>query len=331
MRLFFLFIAFLFAHSVQAEDERYASIDAHALVAPSEAEATLERLAAYLTGPAQSDAEKVRAIYRWVTDRIDYDVNAYFSNTLRPTGAAEVLARRSSACSGYATLFEALGKAAGLEVVSIGGYAKGYGFVAGSRLDIPNHAWNAVRIDGRWRLVDPTWGAGYVRNGRFFRAFSERYFLASPEEFMFTHLPENDAWQLQTTPHLTKADFESLPLPGTAFFNLGISGKAAWETIRAAGFEGEFARTFDTPDHLVNVKQAPLGRRLTVGQSQHWAVESQVFEKMALVYKDRWISMKKNAASFEANFSPDEQGELILFGKKPGTHTYVAVLGYVVD
>lgn len=323
--LFFL----MFMHALLAEAGGYAEIDARALSAPGESEASVPKLAAFLTGGVRSDEEKARAIYRWVTDRIDYDAEAYFRNELRNRDAGEVLASRKSVCSGYAELFEALGRAAGLEVVTIRGYAKGYGHVRGKIFDRPNHDWNAVRIDGKWRFVDSTWGAGYLRDGRYIRAYSERFFLASPEEFIFSHLPLDDAWQIQSTPHVGKAEFEALPLPGEAFFNLGISGEAAWESMQDSN--GEFVHTFDTPYREVRILDAPLAFRLTPGKFQHWAVESAAFEKMAVVYENRWIGMERHASVFEAGITPGRSGDLLVYGKKPGERDYEAVLAYVVN
>ncbi|MGE5622152.1 MAG: transglutaminase domain-containing protein, partial [Bacillota bacterium] len=89
--------------------ERLAQIDAHALAAPPEAETAPGKLARYLAQPARNDAEKARAIFRWIADRIHYDVNAYFGEKLEKIDADQVLAQRGAACDGYATLFEALG------------------------------------------------------------------------------------------------------------------------------------------------------------------------------------------------------------------------------
>ncbi|MDD2835635.1 MAG: hypothetical protein PHY05_05740, partial [Methanothrix sp.] len=56
----------------------YEEIDLHAMNAPSSAEATIESLAAYLIEPAKNDREKARAIFRWITENIDYNVAVFF-------------------------------------------------------------------------------------------------------------------------------------------------------------------------------------------------------------------------------------------------------------
>jgi transglutaminase/protease-like cytokinesis protein 3 len=47
-------------------------------------------------------------------------------------------------------------------VEKLDGFAKGFGYKIGEPLSTPNHAWNAVRIDGNWYLLDATWDAGVV-------------------------------------------------------------------------------------------------------------------------------------------------------------------------
>ncbi|MCS7045368.1 MAG: transglutaminase-like domain-containing protein, partial [Gemmataceae bacterium] len=61
-----------------AQDAKpYKAIDQHALKAPPEAEASLDSLAEYLAKPCKTDRDKARAIYRWITDRIAYDVERF--------------------------------------------------------------------------------------------------------------------------------------------------------------------------------------------------------------------------------------------------------------
>lgn len=309
---------------------RIAMIDAHALAAPAYAESTPNTLVRYLEEPAHDDVEKARAIFRWVADRISYDVDAYFSNNLVSMNAEDVLRQRRSICDGYATLFEKLAREAGLEVVTIKGYAKAYGHVPGTRYDRPNHAWNAVKINGQWRLVDATWGAGYVRNGRYVKVLTETFFLASPEQLIFSHLPVDDAWQLQSTPHLTKAQFEALPDLEPAFFHLGIPGENVWREMMQPGFGGTFVRTYDLPYHIAIVQQAPLSYRLRENEPLQFKIQSDTFEKMALVQGDNWISMSKNANTFTLATTLHDQGELLVVGKKPGEQEFTAMLGYMV-
>ena len=53
-----------------------------------------------------------------------------------------------------------------------------------------NHAWNLVLLEGEWRPLDCTWGAGYLHeDGSFRRELNDHWFLTDPEEFLPTHFP----------------------------------------------------------------------------------------------------------------------------------------------
>jgi transglutaminase-like putative cysteine protease len=205
------------------EGGRDAVIDRYALAAPRSAEASVPALARYLARPCRNDAEKARAIYRWVAENIRYDTRAFFSGKIRSSGAAGALRNRTAVCEGFSSLFEALGKAAGLEVVTVGGWARGFGSAAGDPIrGRPDHAWNAVRIAGRWRLVDPTWGGGVLDEaGRYVRRFDDFFFLVPPERLIATHFPEDPKWQLLDPP-LSRREFENQPFIRPAFFRFGL-------------------------------------------------------------------------------------------------------------
>jgi hypothetical protein len=205
-----------------ARNYSYDEIDAHALAAPKSSEESVQSLAAYLIEPAANDREKARAIFRWICENIDYDLEAYFTGRIGSTNSTDVLKSRSSVCSGYSDLFSSLAGEAGLETVKIRGYGKGYSYRPGDNFTGPyNHAWNAVKINGTWYLVDATWGAGYLGNAGYVRLFDDHYFLTQPSQFIFDHLPDEERWQLLDEP-LSKAEFERLVYVESDFFNLEL-------------------------------------------------------------------------------------------------------------
>jgi hypothetical protein len=252
------------AHSARLQARDYAAIDRHALSAPRAAERSLDALAAYLAAPARDEADKARAAFRWIADRIAYDSDAYFSGRFRNTHRApqDVLAHRQAVCDGYAGLFEALAQRMGLEAVTVSGHAKGFAYRPGQALAGPaDHAWNAVRIAGQWHLLDPTWGAGTLqRETRAFRPhFEPHFFLTPPERFSYRHLPEQARWQLLARP-LSAESFAALPLPAPAFFRDGL----ALDSHAAAVIRGEGELTL----RLGAPAQVRLTARLLRGETE---------------------------------------------------------------
>jgi len=200
----------------------YADVDAHALAAPPEARASVEALAAYLCPPSYGETEKARAIFRWLTANIQYQGNVTRARAVGGTAPGSVLARGRAACGGFSSLFAALAHAADLEATTIVGYSKGYGHAVGETFGgDPDHAWNAVRVGGRWQLVDCTWGAGVVEHGVYVRRFEPFFFLPAPADLRLTHFPLEPEWQLLEPP-ITLSDFAELPFVRVPYFLLRL-------------------------------------------------------------------------------------------------------------
>ncbi|XP_020620542.1 kyphoscoliosis peptidase-like [Orbicella faveolata] len=207
-------------------------IDAHVLSTPEEKTESVEVLSEYLTSPWQGDRNKAYAIFRWLSFNVAYDVDGFFGRAEKKSNdAASVLRHKTSVCAGYASLFEALGKVAGLQVHSIEGYAKGYGFEPGQRIKDQNHAWNGVQVNGEWFISEPTWGAGYLgADLMFHRSPDVAMFLMDPEYAICSHYPADEQWQLLDKP-ISKEEFERLVVPSGRIHQMGIEVLSHKESI----------------------------------------------------------------------------------------------------
>lgn len=207
---------------------------------------TSRSLALTLTRSARSDVEKARALFVWVTQNIRYDANAFFSGNYGSSSADDVLRSGQSVCQGYANLFEAMGKAAGLEVVTVSGWAKGFGYQSGNTLNsATNHAWNAVRLGGKWYLLDSTWGAGHLSGRDFVKFFEPFFFLTPAEELIYTHFPQDSRWQL-LLPVVSREEFLAIPQVWADFFRCGLEFIDAVREPMTA--QGELSLRFRVPE-----------------------------------------------------------------------------------
>lgn len=228
--LTFLFIIFSAPVSAQHDFTKADSI----AKSITEEDIELTALATQLTTDLSTEVDKARAIYMWIAGNIRYDCKKYhnpknptFSGTskeeigekiaiYRQKGILKTLKRKRGVCEDYSRLFNALCKEVGLESIRIVGnardfykpYRKGLGGL---------HAWNAVKIDGNWYLIDATWGAGYTDEAvkRFTRRLSAGYFMVKPEKLIQTHFPEDKNWQLLAKPLNQKA-FSKQPMVNIA-------------------------------------------------------------------------------------------------------------------
>jgi len=200
----------------------------------------LEDLAKQLTETLDSDTEKARAIYMWVAGNIRYDCKKYRNNkSVRFSGSSDEEIQQKKAtylekslkrtlkggrgvCADYSRLYQALGHAAGLEVEYISGHARDFNKPYRKALG-GSHAWNAVKLEGKWHLVDATWGAGYTDGQvkRFTRRLSPGYFMVAPEVLIQTHFPKASEWQLLPEA-VNEKKFSNLPMVNIADIKFGI-------------------------------------------------------------------------------------------------------------
>lgn len=201
----------------------------------AKAQENLHSLAEKLLRHANTDRQKVTAIFRWITDNINYNSNP--KRIVNPPAIDEeegplkplhervaelVIRRRTAFCDGFARLFKALCEKAGLQSEIICGYAPG-GFTRQPNRFGVNHYWNAVLLEGRWQLLDATWACGFInaRTGEFIREFNPRYFLADPSLFILDHFPDDQRWTLLDRDHLPD-EFRKSPFRQKAFGKYGF-------------------------------------------------------------------------------------------------------------
>jgi transglutaminase-like putative cysteine protease len=185
---------------------------------PATVETGIVPVARYIAQHEPDPWLRVKALHDYVADRVTYDVESYLSGAYPPQDAETVFRTRRSVCAGYANLLAALGEAAGDEIVVVGGDAR----TTGNELTGEGHAWNAARIAGRWTLLDATWDAGFLKDGRFEKRYSTEFLFTPPEVQGLSHFPEEDRWQLRTPP-LSRGEFLRQPRMRPLFYAEGFT------------------------------------------------------------------------------------------------------------
>lgn len=184
--------------------------------APFFATFNARKLAAALTDGLPNDSLKARSIYLWTVHHIRYDVRAYSKGRMSYLAPKKILFHRKAYCIGYSILFDSLCDYAGVNAEMVIGYDYDPWYEARDTFFVNGHAWNAVQIDGQWKLLDATWASGYIKmrkqtfrkmlyflfripfrqKYRFVRQQNDFYYETPPELFVRDHLPGTPAWQL---------------------------------------------------------------------------------------------------------------------------------------
>ncbi|WP_322906848.1 transglutaminase domain-containing protein [Paenibacillus sp. SGZ-1009] len=118
--------------------------------------------------PGMNDHLKVKAIHDWVVTKLKYD------ETEKKFTAYEGLKTGSTVCQGYAMLMYDMLKQAGFEANIVAGYVN----------DTEDHAWNMVKLDGKWYQIDPTWDDPTPDGGK---KFSTDYYLLTNAQLKQDH------------------------------------------------------------------------------------------------------------------------------------------------
>ncbi|MBM3465466.1 MAG: hypothetical protein FJX76_25520 [Armatimonadetes bacterium] len=238
------------AYNERPDEAYFAAIDAHAMAAPASAKIDVASLAAWLDKGAPSDLLRARAIFRWITAHVRYDED-FLRTGRRPSGEPEeVLKSGVAICEGYARLFDALAQEMGLQSTLVEGYSRGNGYAPGQPYPAqPDHGWNAVSINGKWGLIDATWGAGCVNEDRQYQArFSPLFFLGSPREMIYTHLPADPRWQLLAR-EVSGADQQKLPYVTPVGLEMNVRPLTHRSAVVETG--GEARMAFEAPAGVV--------------------------------------------------------------------------------
>ena len=208
-----------------------------------------EKLAEDLTMHLNTDVEKFRAIFYWITANIHYDLDLLkesfekerklrhnrkklldwkkrFSAKLE----RKLYTKHSTICEGYASLLERMSNHVGISCLKISGYGRTSDQAIGK--GTINHAWNAVKLNTKWYLCDATWASSKfdpVRL-RFHRRFDRNYFLTDPSLFISNHFPADTSWTLLYNKPSLK-EFLNAPMKYGEYISNRVSGYAPMDGI----------------------------------------------------------------------------------------------------
>jgi hypothetical protein len=317
--------------SADVMEEMYRRADSVALAVPERLTHDVDTLSHALTDGLVGDAARLRAIYRWVTENIAYDVVAMHSaNRARLQTPETVLRRRMAVCDGFSFTLGTLAARAGMEATLVEGRAKGLGVAEGETGG--RHSWVAVKVDGEWKLIDATWGAGDIIDGRFVRHVRDFYFLADPEKLIWSHLPNTSRWQLLPRP-LSDDEFRRQPMLPRDFFDLGFTASSLRDAAAAPGFTG-FVGAFPLAGRTVTVVDAPLARDLTAGTEYGVTVDAPGADSVMIVSGRRWTKLPRDGQRFTGRFTPaagDTPVVLVRYNTEPQAHVVLQYATVAAD
>ena len=312
----------------------FQEVDRYARNAPKNVQ-SIDELASYFSSIETKPIEKARMIYVWLTDNISYDDKAYNLKNIGDNSSSTVFKTKKAVCAGFANLYTDLGEKLGLEIETISGVAKGYEFEENISDDLEesiNHAWNAIRIDGEWRVFDATWGEGYGMSNKkgkleSTKKFDEAWFNVNPVNALFTHFPEDMNKQYINNP-IRFESFLTLPYLLPSAFNSG------WLNPEEILTKQKENKKIDLPEFFSSLNDlklsAPKDRILKKGKPNEFIIESKEIDKVYVwINEEEFIFFDQKGSKFQYVLNTKNPGEYVIAVTK-GEESY-PLLQYVIE
>lgn len=131
--------------------------------------------------PEMNESQKEKALYDYVIQHAVYDVSNWNNNSIPEADrtAYGILIDGKGVCEGFAAAMKLLLNMVGIECIIVDGTGEGFGVGKGG-----GHAWNIVKIDGRYYHIDATYDGlaqpDYEKTGY-------QYFNISDQEISSDH------------------------------------------------------------------------------------------------------------------------------------------------
>lgn len=184
----------------------------------------------YVCRPYRSDVQRLRAIFTWVSERIGWE-EEYDVDVGQPVDTRQIVQSMRGSTKEIAHLVAEMCAAVGLGVEVVHGYLKTPGEELAESMENatvmhPNHWWNAVLVDGEWRIMDAALAnPSNPKRGLYSVCPSTQaegwYFLTRPMESCYTHVPGLDEFQ-HIVPLMDKGILLALPGACPPYFKHGL-------------------------------------------------------------------------------------------------------------
>ena len=246
-----------------------------------------------------SDLEKAHAIYDWIMWRVLYDDSAANITVISEAVRYESFYLESvltdtdylSVCDGMSKAYSLLCNMEGIPCLRITGTAR-------TGLSYGGHAWNKVMIDGKWYIVDCTWGDMQVsvkyKKGTYFdptitvrncELAGHMYFLKTDAEMSATHVEDEDT---------------SYPRTAAVPYNIYAETRYDFGDIGFSGYVCDASALEDYADALTSFAK----EKLVAGELENSGIGGPVFAFEIMIAQSSLNSIKPILTSLDKNRNP---------------------------
>ncbi len=281
----FLLLIFtgLTAQDIDVKNADYKKADSAAINFPKKKYKAITEITYPLTEGLNTEHEKFRAIFRWITENIEYNKSAGST-----TEGDKIIRKNKAVCQGFSNLLKEMCETVHIPCEVVVGYTKTEAKDINKKLKKTDHAWNMVQLYGKSYLVDVTWATSKynVVARKFLKEFDEHYFLCPPEKFILDHFPQNKVYQLLDKP-IKARQFIRTPLYYPDYFHINIqsivpnTGKFTHHLSKPLVFTVQGSGVLKSASILINAEKYTLPLSLKKNEKENEYSFEYLFEKAA--------------------------------------------------
>lgn len=204
-RIIFLIITLFFTISSFGQNDRFIELDSNyfflkdSLNRDFPFEKTVYEIENYCT----NDTQRVSLVAGWIFNNMNFDLDKFYKGGTKQDYKTVYLNKKGT-CGDYSTIFSEFCNRLGITNEIIEGYVPEYDSDNKVYYET-NHAWNVVRINGKWYHCDLLGFSGYLSKNtdgkfEFIKKENPKSFLTQEFSFISTHIPADPIWQLSNYP-----------------------------------------------------------------------------------------------------------------------------------
>ena len=278
-------------------------------------------LAKFITEGCETQMDQARSIYQWICQNIAYDTS-YQVYT-----ADDCYDKKKAVCQGYCELFYRLGEPLNLKTTIISGRSKNQH----GQIERAKHAWLLVEVDGDSILIDPTWGAGSIKDGAFVRNDNDMsWFQIDPHWLIFTHYPDDANFQFIENP-IDRNTFNRLPVLYPSSTAYGWNGKEVLTRILNGDIQ-TLPKIYDQYSSHLSLTDIPMQKTLKAGHLYTFTVQKKAPNALVLIHDGEFVheaDWQRNDSCYTLQYMPVSAGTVALSIAK-AEKKYNAVVLYQV-